>query len=136
MTLDYANITPQEIVDRVWARLNDGKGQAYDLKKGVCTYLDDNGNKCAVGVFLPEINEVQKYQGSLGNLLAHCKNAGGYDGADWVEFLNKNKDLLIALQKCHDAPAYWNGENYNRNGKIHFKIAVLKFGLKFPGDEW
>jgi hypothetical protein len=130
--IDYSKITPQDIVDMVWARLNDGAGRAIN-KWGDCAYKDDNGNKCAVGIFLPENHPIQEVGGDIDKLFM-VASAMGYDidGEDWLSFLEENYDILNRLQKIHDDQEHWYGNDFNALGYNEFSKFCVDNKLKFP----
>lgn len=85
---------------------------------GSCLYLNDQGNKCAVGLFIPDGHYAQSYEGDYNNLK------------------NKYPDLkekmpledMMELQRVHDSyndvntlVTPWYGENYTA------KSAMIKW---------
>ena len=124
--------TQQEIVDKVWARLNDGTGQALQPFTGesgmplqVCSYLTDSGIKCAVGIFIPEGHDAQKFEGDVFSLLFQ------YEKDEVINWMYKHKDLLYKLQSIHDLTSLWDETKFI--GIDSFKDVCKDFGLKFPG---
>jgi hypothetical protein len=124
--MDYSKIMPQDIVDMVWARLHDGKGQA--IGKNFCLYLNHKGNKCAVGIFLPN-HPAQKTVGDVFTILVKYRDTEA--DSDWFQFLDENSGLLNDLQVIHDHAANWWGGEFN--GQDDIKKVCKRFKLKYPG---
>lgn len=103
------DMTPQEIFDTVVARLSDGTGQAKD-DLGTCKYLDEcTGNKCAVGLFIPDGHDAQNYHGDVEMLVT-----GYYKGGpnELPALIYYNVDLLSRLQRVHDTNVNWFGNTF------------------------
>lgn len=96
-------MTRQEIFDKVVDRLFDGTGQA--IKNLACSYFDDRGRKCAVGIFIPDGHPAQKYVGNVEELLRTYP-----DLPDPLIF--DNFALLQSLQRVHDQCPNWNGNDF------------------------
>jgi len=69
-------------------------------KGGGCLYLTPDGNKCAVGCFIPDGHEGQSLRGSVHMLLASHR--------DLEDSMPLHRDALAELQEIHD-------EGYDRN---------------------
>jgi hypothetical protein len=109
------DMTPQEIFDTVVARLNDGTGQAKD-HTGACKYLEEGtGNKCAVGLFIPDGHDAQNYHGSVSGLVYEYKNCGPRELPALIYY---NVDLLSRLQRVHDATGNWFGNTFTGVGPL------------------
>jgi hypothetical protein len=128
----------QEIVNRVWERLNDGKGRAgrmrslyefaEDSKKYFqCEYCDATGNKCAVGIFIPDDHPAQKVIADVSELLMD------YGDDEAIAWMIDHEDLLDELQKIHDTEGYWNDKVFNGTGQAQFQYLCKTKDLKFPG---
>lgn len=62
-------ISFQSIYNKAWAAFIVGDGQpGFDMVQHCCTYKDANGNKCAVGLDLPEGHPAQKLRQTLTGL--------------------------------------------------------------------
>lgn len=70
-----------------------GKGKAVD-KWGECQYLAPDGNKCAVGVFLPEGHEGQRIRGDIYTLI--------HIYPDVEQHMPLEKGAMQMLQATHD----------------------------------
>jgi len=73
---------------------NNGK-RAFDPQEHVCRYLTPDGNRCAVGCFLPDGHPGQSYEGTTIGLLN-----------EYPELKKKmplSPEALRRLQKVHDS---------------------------------
>lgn len=126
----------KEIIEKVENRLRDGTGRAGFVKKVfntesfVCSYLDQNNNRCAVGIFMPTLDEAEKnplikealeYKDCIEALIVRFKAGVCYP--EWF----KNPDvcrLLTSLQVLHDADSNWDGNVLSKHGER--KLARIK----------
>lgn len=101
-----SGMTAQEVFDRVVERLFDGTGQAFDRETDSCVYLDDNGLKCAVGIFIPDGHKAQAFRGGVPSLRSTFEDlAAGPIG--------QHEDLLWSLQAdAHDSVYNWEGTSF------------------------
>ena len=112
---DELLLTPQEIFDTVVARLNDGTGQAKD-DLGTCKYLDEcTGNKCAVGLFIPDGHDAQNYHGDVFGLVYEYYKGGPNELPALIYY---NVDLLSRLQGVHDGDGNWFGNTFTGVGPL------------------
>lgn len=107
----------QEVFDAALKRLEDGTGPAvtyferdeeklYD--KNVfkeCLYLAPDGNKCVVGIFIPDGHPAQEFEGDVSNLLDQFD-----DLPKWF-YDDRMERLMSDLQGIHDSEKSWSGEN-------------------------
>jgi hypothetical protein len=98
--------TKQKIFDKVVKHLFKQGVKAYE--GSVCSYLTDDGLKCAVGCLIP-YNRLNNFQpdGVVDNLLDYAKdyckdNPKNKTAEDFKVFIKTNKNLLQALQTVHD----------------------------------
>lgn len=62
-------ISLQSIYNKAWAEFIVGDGQpGFDIVQHCCTYKDANGNKCAIGLDLPEGHPAQQSKQTLAGL--------------------------------------------------------------------
>jgi hypothetical protein len=86
-------MTPQQIYDKVCAHLAK-QGHKAIGKRGGCVYRAENGDKCAAGCLIPD----ERYDPEMEyNTISYV--LGKYS---MPKFMNKNTDLIEALQDCHD----------------------------------
>lgn len=65
-------ISLQQIFDLAWqAFIVERKQPGYDKGVHSCRYLDDEGNKCAIGLALPDGHPTQKSLCSFYTLMTH-----------------------------------------------------------------
>jgi len=92
-------MTPQEIFDTVVAHLFAQKHRAFSNTR--CVYRAGNGDKCAVGVLIPDDVYSPKMEG--GNV------EGLIDGRFKIpDFIYDNHELLGSLQGAHDNAGNWD----------------------------
>jgi len=91
----------QEIFDTVKTHLLKQNEQAWDDDYKACAYLDQSGNKCAVGCLIPDGHPAQQFRGSVSPLFANYP--------DLKEKFGDYEALLIELQYIHDSndPDRW-----------------------------
>jgi hypothetical protein len=98
-------ITKQEIFNRVVEHLSTQKTQSVDLS-GQCVYLDPrSGNKCAIGIFIPNGHEAADVIGSVKYLF------NDYPDIEKL-FENNSFSLLKDLQDLHDDCRNWNENGF------------------------
>ncbi len=117
-----AELTAQEVFDRVAERLQDGTGRAQDRLYGACKYLTEDGRKCAVGIFIPDGHDGQKVEGSVGYLLEICPDLRSGP-------IGQHRQLLARLQNIHDTSDVWRGGDLTQSGKKRLRSAAEYFGL-------
>ena len=67
-------------------------------KDGLCAYLNDQGQKCVIGVLIPSERYTDKFEGER-----ICPNDPCLPIDRLMIELGHNLDLLADLQFCHDA---------------------------------
>lgn len=87
-----------------------------------CRYRDDEGNKCALGVHIPDKYYLEAFEGSAPGVGSECQRAGrmlaaciGLETEDDVRFAR-------SVQSVHDfhEPSEWAGE---------LRLVAKRFGL-------
>lgn len=63
--------TKARMIEAIWAR-NKGRRAALQLDGGntICQYRTVDGNRCAVGVFVPDADDAERFSGAVSELLA------------------------------------------------------------------
>ena len=123
----YRNdMTKQEIVNMVAARLRDGTGRSAEYGEG-CFYRNRDDLRCAVGIFIPVGDDIENCRGGNDTLM---DNAEEMDNPIF-SFLEKNYDLLADLQKIHDEPKNWTGKQFNDRGEAWLKNICDYHGLEY-----
>jgi len=82
--------TKESMINKIYEG-NNGE-RAHDGT--ACCYLTQNGNKCAVGCFIPDGHRGQSFRGDVLKLLRGCP--------DLEEFMPLNQYGLLSLQGVHD----------------------------------
>ena len=87
--------TKEKMIETIYAG-NKGKCAVIrnHFEQIVCSYLTEDGNKCAVGCFIPDGHIAQTRTTTAGALLA--------DYPDLVHFMPLEIAGLIVMQKTHD----------------------------------
>lgn len=70
------------------------KEKAYDKDNLFCVYLDNNGNKCAVGMFIPDGHSAQQYLGDADQLFSRHR--------DLLEIMPFSPYSMVIFQSIHD----------------------------------
>lgn len=126
--------TNQEIFDRVWQYyVIEGHPRSVS-SSGTCLYRTYDGNRCAVGLFIPdesyrEAFDNEAYGSGIGPLL----DEGVFDfDPELDEFLRANRVLFEELQSIHDRAT-------GRGGFGTLPEELRKFarerGFEIPGEE-
>jgi hypothetical protein len=85
--------TKEKVIAQV-KKFNNGTKAVNDFK--LCIYKAKDGNRCAIGCFIPEEHkEALNFQGSVGSLLNRYPNLKPY-----MPFANL--DALEDFQRAHD----------------------------------
>lgn len=139
-------LTKQEMFDRAWKGLKaQGWAKAYDVERGVCTYLTEDGKRCAWGHVDPDGTKEQ-----VGTVADLNLNRVGLAAYLYPEDVAPN-GFACQLQRCHDRPALNEAEG--RRGRaiylgptgsvIHesntsieraFRALAEAWGLTIPDD--
>lgn len=98
-------ISMQDYFDETIRHLVEQGERSYDRKNEQCSYLNQEGLKCAVGIHIPDGHDAQYETGDVYELEEYSDLAG----AAWPD---SDKGLLLAyeLQKLHDWKANWHQE--------------------------
>ncbi len=118
--------TQQGIFDAVVNRLRDGTGRAMSTQRTGCTYLNKKtGNKCAVGIFIPDGHKAQEYGGLASKNMVRL-----YPDLDF----DKNLKLLGKMQVIHDSIINWNEIIFSKNGERELEATAGIFNLKYSKE--
>jgi hypothetical protein len=116
-------MTKQEYLDLIVRTSLAGRFPAYDKKKAECKYRMPNGNKCFVGLILPD----EKYYPELEGKTA--------DDRDILELVDTPVGVtpgeLLEIQKVHDNIAY-AGDEWNHTNLVRKLLALSCFAGMTP----
>lgn len=115
--------TLQEIFDAVTTRLRDGTGRC--LSGGFCTYREEhtnNLNACAIGIFIPD----DEFRSWVIDSAADALIKYGFE-----DLGSQGLMLANALQRAHDADAYWNDNDFNSKGEIELARTAQQFCVEY-----
>ena len=113
----------QEIINRVYTRLNDGTGRAYDPRTGSCCYrTPGTGIPCAVGCLITD--------GEYNPEMDEGDSTGvWYKIHLFPERLHPHLDLLADLQHVHDCNSSWDDKEFiGHSGMLY---VAERHGLTF-----
>lgn len=117
----------QEIFDKVVERLYDGTGRAAiyddDGEFITCAYEDEDGKRCAVGIFIPEGHQAAKCGGGISMLTTNYTNL--------PEFFYNEEFFLGQLQDAHDMAEHWNENQFNEDGEYALELIADMHSLTF-----
>ena len=86
-------MTKQEVIDTI---NRDFKGKCISEYYN-CRYLNDEGKKCAIGLFIPDGHKGQWYTSHVKNLLKFYPDLQEYMPFDNIELNTKFQDLHDSL---------------------------------------
>lgn len=105
---------------------------------GGCSYIDSNGNKCAIGRYLKdELNKLEYFDDSIqeysfGNKPpVICFFSGGGIFLDEVimpEYVGHEYKFWRDLQCFHDDNSYWNELGMTDEGRNYYKLLLNRWG--------
>lgn len=123
---DFKKITLQDIFNKAWEHFIVGDGKpAWSTEENRCMYLDEYGNKCAVGLCIPDGHPAQKKAAGLRPLLIEYPELFDIKESELANnFQNKLHDDLI---DCCGAWIYDKQEMRNK----YIQVAE-QYGLTIP----
>lgn len=112
----------QEIFNRVWQYfVVEKNGRAGDPGMNGCYYRAANGNKCAVGILIPDNVYVPDLEIAVMELLSKFPHMS--------KFIGNDVDFLQVLQSCHDdADEY----AFNEDMEVNLRNLASNFSLSIP----
>jgi hypothetical protein len=126
--------TFQDIFNAAWQKfiIEDGK-PARDIESLSCEYLTKDGNKCAVGLVIPDGHPAQKYFGDFHQLVT----TDTVDVSDIFdeEIMTAEEHTLIDFQAdLHDRISDRNGNWINTKDAMreHYIRMAEKYHLTVP----
>lgn len=102
-------LSEQEIFDRAAEHLIKQNAVAMDDGNFICAYLNSKGQKCAIGIFIPDGHEAQLARKTVYNLLLEYPDLQNILGPVTD---NRRYQFLTDLQQLHD--------NYRFNNQSWF----------------
>lgn len=132
---NFQKITLQSIFDAAWAAFIVGDGQPARTANG-CVYLAKNGNKCAVGLRIPDGHPAQQSGGDFGQI------ASEYPELFDISVLEQLDKLYPFQKRLHDTLSMWDSKTeegqwlYPKNTMRAAYVLVAKsYGLTVPTDQ-
>lgn len=118
-----------ETVD--YLRRQEHRSVMADFGTDVCVYLAADGNRCAVGYWIPDDVELAAQNASLYYVVKFHPELCGVAWPDDPQGV----DLAIELQKLHDRPPFrgQTGGGLSDVGEIFARWIADKFGLTYTG---
>ena len=124
---DYFNQTIQHLLAQKSKCLNSND---------FCAYLNDEGNKCAIGYWIPEDHEALEFIGTVSGLIAKYPDLKGVVCPQGME----GAELAKYLQYLHDEDEYRlfpsEGTKFTEEGISMIKKICKKFDLVEPIGLW
>ena len=110
-------MTTQEVFDKVATHLLTQNFKSVDDFGRCCLYRGPEGTKCAVGILIPD----EQYNPSM----EHHTVQTLIDKFPMPEYFNRDKIMLIALQRIHDSDlvSTW---------KLQLEIVSVVYNLEMP----
>lgn len=107
--------TKERIIKQIQTKMLDHRSYNDRMESaGACLYLASDGNRCAVGVFIPEGHDAEKYEGGVYALMSKH--------ADLNDLMPLECKALMQLQCIHD------------NGKVELLSRSVKLYDVETGD--
>lgn len=139
-----SKITLQMIFDLAWNHFIVGDGKpAVSVRSytsegeplGSCSYLDEAGNKCAVGLALPEGHAVQHFQGVFSDLVLEAPELFADDvldmgPSDLDSFQMALHDNLVCLK----GPGIGGWDSTEEARENSYRNTAKFYGLTIPGE--
>lgn len=119
-------MTQKELALDTFKYYNDNPLRRGISKTGSCLYKTSEGNKCAVGRWLIEDNNILEFRGSVIRLSEYLNvRKGGLSQFLKEEVKDIPPSLWGELQAWHDDPFYWTDENAKTN-RDKYSEEILK----------
>ena len=116
--------TKERILEVIKARTHDGP--SICTKEKYCVYKAIDGNKCAVGLFIPEGHPGQTYEGTVKSLV-HLH-------PDLRDFMPLDIRSLHELQRVHDTESPYHESDFQRPFDGNAKSAMIDWVEKYVRD--
>lgn len=118
--------TKQKIIDTIKAKIKGRPSYKTDknTNRGTCLYEDYEGNRCAIGAFIPDGHEALSFIGGVDRLLS----------SDWYpdlyDYMPLETDALEGLQGVHDMCT----PNNNKGKEINPVPKLIEWIEKYVKD--
>lgn len=125
-------LTDQQIFDKVWQHFVVERGPWSVNRYGTCQYRGPRGQKCAVGVLIPD----DMYQPSMerievGDLVFYHQFQAVVDYLDTTN--ERRAKLLQDLQKAHDEGPYeYTDASFTQAMQDRLMLIAHSYGLTVP----
>lgn len=118
-------MTNQEAFDIMVNHLRTMPGRSVNARKTVCQYRNSNGNKCAVGVLIPDNEYDSDWDiNTIGIDMIYSKIPS-------LQGLNIN--LLQKMQDAHDNPNNWKEDQFTSEQLL--ACIAYEFHLEYTPSE-
>ena len=89
-------LTEQDAFNKIYEWFSDpSHAKSYDAHQMLCKYRDDHGNKCAIGVLIPdELYDPAMENMSLGEVVDRLPSV--------FDDVNMSMNFLLRVQHAHD----------------------------------
>jgi hypothetical protein len=131
-------ISFQSIYNKAWAAFIVGDDQpGFNMVEHCCSYKDANGNKCAVGLDLPEGHPAQKSRQTLAGLAEKYSDLFDDQIVSMTKSIDGEEKLVNFQFSLHDnlidySTGQWDFTKEERRQK-YIEIAKA-FNLIIPGE--
>lgn len=116
-------LTKQEVFDKVMERFLDHTGRAVD-ERFFCMYKTEDGNKCAVGIFIPDGHDAQDFNGPVEELIEKFPTS-------LPEEIYAYEDMMCKFQEVHDDLMSWDENEFTLGGCGKMKRLAEENGLEY-----
>ena len=116
-------MTQQEIFDKVWEHFIVNKGNpSHDGM--VCKYKDHFGNKCAVGLFIPNNKYSRHMEGVTSAVIQR----------DFNILKEVDPVFLGNIQGCHDCLIRKSPSVFTKEMEVELRKLAHNYSLTIPGE--
>jgi hypothetical protein len=123
---DFTPITLQRIFNLAWQAFVVEKRRPARDHEGCCSYLTDDGRKCAVGLALPDGHEAQRSGSGFNTLTKRYPEL--FD-------VPSHADTDNFQRKLHDGISSIDGAWIDPEGiEIAYRRVAAEYGLTIPGE--
>lgn len=98
--------------------------RGYNNAAKNCTYLDSNGNTCAIGRILKDPGKFSKINNNITMLLSESFMHPKEDFKEEYSHLD-NVDILEMIQDFHDSKGNWTDTGLSEEGKKYLESTKI-----------
>jgi hypothetical protein len=133
---DFKPITPQRVFDAAWNAFVIGDAQPARSSAGGCSYRNSKGDKCAIGLLIPDGHPAQDAQNSVGKVIDKHPELFGASALEYeglATLARMQIELHDSISLGNEDDAYWTTTQAERRERYtHF---ARQHNLTIPSSE-